>query len=58
MVDKEQGYSLKKGIWKTVKNGLIMFVPAFLAFLASVPIEYTPIAGIIIYFIKNFIANK
>ena len=51
-------YSLKIGLWKTLKNGLVMFVPAILAFLANVPIEYTPIASLIVYFIKNFIENK
>ena len=51
-------YSVKVGMWKTVKNGLVMFVPAFLAFLANVPPEYAPIAGLIAYFIKNWIENR
>ena len=51
-------YNIKTGLWKSLKNNLIIFVPAFLAFLASVPIEYAPIAGFIAYFIKNYIENK
>ena len=51
-------YSLKTGLWKTLKNGLVMFVPAILAFLANVPIQYVPIASLIVYFIKNYIENK
>jgi hypothetical protein len=51
-------YSLKIGLWKTIKNVFIVFAPAILAFLANVPVAYTPIASLIVYFIKNFIENK
>ena len=51
-------YSLKIGLWKTIKNGLVLFVPAMLAFLANVPAQYVPVAGLLVYFIKNFIENK
>lgn len=52
-------YSLKLGIWKTIKNnGLIVWIPALLAFLANVPIEYAPIASFIIYLIKNYYYNR
>ena len=46
------------GIWKTIKNGLIFWMPALVAFLANVPVEYAVIAGFIIYLLKNYIANK
>jgi len=55
MVDK---YSFKTGLMKTLKNGLVMFVPAILAFLANVPAKYTPVAGLAVYLIKNYIENK
>jgi len=58
MIKISKDYSLKTGLWKTIKNWLIMFVPAILAFLANVPVQYTPIASLIVYFIKNFIENK
>ena len=53
-----KNYSLKIGLWKTIKNGLVLFVPAILAFLANVPAQYVPLAGLLVYFIKNFIENK
>ncbi|MHA1303816.1 MAG: hypothetical protein ACTSPI_08950 [Candidatus Heimdallarchaeaceae archaeon] len=48
-------YSWKIGIGKSIKNNLIIFVPAILAFLANVPPKYAPIASIIVYFLKNYI---
>lgn len=51
-------YSLKIGLSKTLKNTLIMFAPALLAFLASVPAEYAWIAGALAYAIKNYLENK
>jgi len=55
MADK---YSFGIGLWKSLKNVLIVFAPALLAFLANVPLEYVPIASFIAYFIKNYIENK
>ena len=49
----EKGYSFLIGIWKSLKNNLYIWVPALLAFLANVPIEYTPIASVVVYFLKN-----
>lgn len=57
MTDKKT-YSFKIGLIKSIKNAAIMFIPASLAFLASVPIEYSPLAGIIAYGIKNYIENR
>lgn len=51
-------YNIWTGLWKTIKNNLVIWVPAILAFLVHVPIQYTPIASLIAYFIKNFIENK
>ena len=50
----EKGYNGWLGVWKSVKNNLYIWVPALLAFLANVPPKYTPIASIVVYFIKNF----
>jgi|GEM_PF-6130906 len=47
-------YSWKKGLVKTLKNGLILFGPAILAFLAKVPPQYAPIAGLVAYYLKNW----
>jgi len=58
MLTMANKYSLKTGLWKTIKNGLIMFVPAILAFLANVPVQYVPVASLIVYFIKNYLENK
>jgi len=51
----QKGYSIKIGLWKTLKNNLVIWAPAILAFLAGVPAQYVPIASLIAYFIKNFI---
>jgi hypothetical protein len=51
-------YSVFIGVKKTLWNMLIMFAPAILAFLANVPVEYTPIASFIAYMIKNYVNNK
>ena len=58
MVKKKIEYSFWKGIWKSLINVVVIFAPAILAFLANVPAEYTPIASIIAYAIKNYIQVK
>ena len=58
MAEEIKKYSLKIGFLKSLKNWVIMFVPAILAFLANVPPQYAAVAGFIAYFIKNFIENK
>ena len=47
-------YSFWKGVWKAVKNNVIVFLPAILAFMANVPVKYTPIASIVVYLVKNW----
>ncbi len=47
------GYSFWIGVWKAVKNNLWIWTPALLAFLASVPVKYAPIASVITYVLKN-----
>ena len=51
-------YSVKTGLWKTLKNGLIWFGPAILAFLANVPAEYAGVASIVAYLLKNWYENR
>jgi hypothetical protein len=55
-------YSFKTGIWKTVKNGLILLAPSIVAFLANLPadiqVEYAMPIGLALYFIKNYIENR
>ena len=51
-------YSVLIGLKKSLKNWLIMFGPAILAFLANVPPQYAVITGFVAYFIKNWIENK
>jgi len=51
-------YNFLVGVWKTLKNLLIVFAPAIMAFLLQVPIEYTPIASFLVYLLKNYIENK
>jgi len=46
------------GLKKTFKNVIIMFAPALLAFLANVPVEYTPIASFLVYMLKNYLENS
>ncbi len=55
---EKQKYSMKTGIWKTIKNGVIFWFPALAAFLTNVPTEYAVAAGFVLYFIKNYIVNK
>lgn len=51
-------YSFWIGIKKTLKNWLVLWAPAVLAFLASVPVEYGALAGAAAYLVKNYIKNK
>jgi len=58
-VNIESGnYSFWVGMSKTLKNVLVMFGPAILAFLANVPAEYSWLAGALAYAIKNYLENK
>ena len=57
-------YSFITGLWKSVKNTLVVLAPAlgagYVAFINNVPPEYeTPImlaVGFIAYFFKNLIS--
>lgn len=51
-------YSFLTGIWKTLKNGLIWWTPALIAFLAAVPVQYAVFASAVIYILKNYAANR
>jgi len=51
-------YKWKIGLSKTLKNSLVMFAPAILAFLTNVPAEYGMVAGVLAYALKNYLANK
>ena len=51
-------YSFKVGLIKTLKNTLVLFGPAILAFLANIPLEYAWISGPIAYMVKNYLENK
>ena len=51
-------YSFLVGIWKSLKNVLIVLAPAFIAFLMNVPLEYTPVASLLIYLLKNYVENR
>lgn len=51
-------YSYWIGFLKTLKTNLVIWVPALLAFLAAVPVEYAPIASVIVYFLKNMYEVK
>lgn len=53
-----QKYNFLVGLGKSLKNLLIVFAPALIAFLMKVPIEYTPIASLLVYLLKNYIENK
>lgn len=55
-------YSILEGLFKTVKNTVILFGPSIVAFLTALPEEYrimyAPILGVVLYFLKNYIENK
>ena len=60
-------YSIKTGLWKSIKNVVIvMGIPALVLLLDNytqwVPNEYNaiafPIIGLISYFVKNYVQNK
>lgn len=60
-------YSLKTGLWKSLKNtAIVIGVPALIFLLDNwtqwIPGEYTkfalPIFGFLSYFVKNYIENK
>ena len=60
-------YSVKVGVWKSIKNVLIVWgIPALVLLIDNwtdwIPENYhakvIPIMGLIAYFIKNYIQNK
>ncbi|MBE3092817.1 MAG: hypothetical protein IMZ51_04065 [Chloroflexi bacterium] len=60
-------YSIKTGIWKTIKNvAIVIGIPTLVLFLDSwteiIPIEWhkfaLPIIGLVSYFVKNYLENK
>ena len=51
-------YNLGVGLYKSLKNILVVLAPAFFAFLANVPAEYTPIASLLVYLLKNYVENR
>ena len=60
-------YSLKTGIWKSIKNVAITIgIPAAVLLVDTwpdwIPNEYNaialPIMGLVSYFVKNYIQNK
>ena len=55
---KKVEYSFGKGVWKTVKNSLILLVPFVIAILAGLSPEYAIITGPVIYFLKNLYETK
>ena len=54
----KSNYSFWIGLWKTGKNSAVLLIPFAVALLASVPVEYAWIAGLIIYMLKNFVQNR
>lgn len=59
-------YSSKTGLWKALKNVVIVLTPAaaagYAAFVANVPAEYqgaiAAIASFVVYFVKNWYVNR
>jgi len=59
-------YSFFMGLWKSIKNTVIILAPAagagWLAFQAEAPVEYQPfimaLGGFIVYMFKNYIQVK
>jgi len=61
MADKIS-YNFWLGLWKSLKNSLVVLAPAILAFLANLPedqiIKYALPLGFVTYLIKNYIQVK
>jgi hypothetical protein len=51
-------YNFLIGLWKTLKNGLIWWAPAIIAFLSNVPVEYAGLASVVLYIFKNWYENR
>jgi hypothetical protein len=59
-------YSVVIGVWKSIKNNLIVFAPSIiaagLAFVDALPpgikVEYALPLGLVTYFLKNWHQNK
>ena len=59
-------YSFWTGLWKTIKNWVVISVPAFtagwVAFVSELPadqqIYFTALAGFVSYFLKNLVEVK
>jgi len=56
------GYSFWLGVWKSLKNGIIVLAPSIIAFLSNLPPEiaatYAMPIGFVLYFLKNYIQNR
>ena len=57
MTEKNK-YSIWIGVWKAIKNNLVVLIPFFLAVLAEVPVELAPIASLLAYYLKNLYEQK
>ncbi len=51
-------YDWKVGAIKTLKNTAVFLVPSVLAYLVGVQGEFAPLAGIAIYYVKNWYENR
>jgi len=60
-------YKIGTGIWKSIKNTLIVWgIPTLVLFIDNwteiIPVDYQkaliPVIGLIAYFVKNYIQNK
>jgi len=47
-------YSFWIGIFKTLKNSIIMWAPAIIAFFTNVPVQYAGLASVVLYLFKNW----
>jgi hypothetical protein len=56
--EKITSYSFRIGLWKTIKNSAIFLLPALVAYQTSVPQQYAAVLSMLIYLIKNYMANK
>ena len=59
-------YNIVTGVWKTIKNSLLLFWPSIitgvLAFMQALPPEFQAehaiLIGLVTYFIKNYKENR
>ena len=57
MAIEQKGYSWTLGAWKTIKNVAVVLLPYAVLVSQDVPQEWSALAALLVYWLKNFVGN-